>query len=346
MSLIHPEPGLNRSFLRNLLNSNFDAKTRPILARVSILLTAYGFWILIFRLIAMTFVIYFLTRTSGKQVLFEEVNETFAAHELSIIGFGAAAFVLILKGFAPLWRESSFQIVSWPDIRQNFMPGFLQGMLLAAALVTAFLLAGTFRFVGFFVQIEDTPLALFGIFVRSASLVAFVFCEEVLFRRYSLASLLRQKGDGLKTIFWKVGVLSVAYCVIKLIQFDLGWMHLITLLLLSLALSVRQLNGEPPSRGAGFWCGILICFQPLFSLPVFGSDFSGVFLVKYQEYTTPLRLFSGGAGGPLAGFAFQFLLLIETVRGLKTYLKTDFKADMTAETSQTTALDKKLPSPR
>jgi hypothetical protein len=322
MSLIHQEPGLNRSFLRNLFNSNFDSKTKPALARVSILLGAYAFWVLVFRLIAMTFVIYFLTRTSGKQVLFEEVNETFSAHELSIIGFGAAAFVLLLKGFAPVWRESSFQLVAWKDIRQNFVPGFLQGLLLAAALVTAFLLAGTFRFVGFFVQIEDTPLAVFGILVRMASLVAFVFCEEVLFRRDALSSLLRQKTDTLKPIFLRLGMISIAYCVIKVIQFDLGWMHLITLLLLSLALSVRQLNGESPTRGAGFWCGILICFQPLFSLPIFGSDFSGVFLVKYQDYSTPLRLFSGGVGGPLAGFAFQLLLLIEMVRGLRTYLKT------------------------
>jgi hypothetical protein len=322
MSLIHQEPGLNRSFLRNLFNSNFDSKTKPALTRVSILLGAYAFWVLVFRLIAMTFVIYFLTRTSGKQVLFEEVNETFSAHELSIMGFGAAAFVLLLKGFAPVWHESSFQIVRWTDIRQNFVPGFLQGLLLAAALVTAFLLAGTFRFVGFFVQIEDTPLAVFGIFVRTASLVAFVFCEEVLFRQYALSNLLRQKSDTLKPILLRLGIISIAYCVIKVIQFDLGWMHLITLLLLSLALSVRQLNGEPPSRGAGFWCGILICFQPLFSLPIFGSDFSGVFLVKYQDYSTPLRLFSGGVGGPLSGFAFQFLLLIETVRGLKTYVTT------------------------
>ena len=102
MSLIHQEPGLNRSFLKNLFNSNFDAKTKPALVRVSILFGAYAFWVLLFRLIAMTFVIYFLTRTSGKQVLFEEVNETFGAHELSIIGFGAAAFVLLLKGFAPV----------------------------------------------------------------------------------------------------------------------------------------------------------------------------------------------------------------------------------------------------
>jgi hypothetical protein len=98
-------------------------------------------------------------------------------------------------------------------------------------------------------------------------------------------------------------------------------MHLLTVFLLSITLSVRQLNDRSFTRGAGFWCGLLVIFQPVFSLPLLGNDFSGVFLVKYQAPTTALRLFSGGEGGPLAGFAFQFLLLIEILRSVITFKK-------------------------
>jgi uncharacterized membrane protein YhaH (DUF805 family) len=119
----------------------------------------------------------------------------------------------------------------------------------------------------------------------------------------------------------KIVWISVAYAAIKFIQFELGWMHLLTLFLLSITLSVRQLNDRNFTRGAGFWCGLLVLFQPVFSLPLLGNDFSGIFLVKYQAPSTALRLFSGGEGGPLAGFAFQFLLLIEILRSVITFKK-------------------------
>jgi hypothetical protein len=286
--------------------------------KAATLIGSYAAWTLLFRLVGLTLVIYFLTHTSGKSVLFEEVNETFGAHELSFVGFGALAFLLLFKGFAPLWREDHVKLFSWRELQKSFFPGFVQGALLAAALIGALLLSGSYRFVGFFVQLEETPLAILSIVVRTLSLFALCYCEEWIFRRkafeFSPDSTFEQT---MIQVIW----ISAAYAAIKFIQFELGWMHLLTVFLLSITLSVRQLNDRSFTRGAGFWCGLLILFQPVFSLPLLGNDFSGVFLVKYQAPTAALRLFSGGEGGPLAGFAFQFLLLIEILRSVITFKK-------------------------
>jgi hypothetical protein len=288
---------------------------------ITIFLGSYAAWTLLFRLGGLTLVIYFLTHTSGKSVLFEEVNETFGAHELSFVGFGALAFIFLFKGFAPLWREDHVKLFSLPDLQKSFLPGFVQGALLASALIGALLLSGSYRFVGFFVQLEETPLAILGICMRTLSIFALCYCEEWIFRKkafeLSLTGTNATFGQTMTKIIW----ISVSYAAVKYIQFELGWMHLLTIFLLSITLSVRQLNDRNFTRGAGFWCGLLVIFQPVFSLPLLGNDFSGVFLVKYQAPTTALRLFSGGEGGPLAGFAFQFLLFIEILRSVITFRK-------------------------
>jgi hypothetical protein len=286
MSLMLRELGLNR--LRT------HSKTKRNQSRVATLIGSYAIWTLLFRLLGLTFIIYFLTHTSGKAVLFDEVNETFSAHELSLVGFSALVFALLFKGFAPLWGASEVKLCSWPEIRKGFAPGFFQGALLALALVSAFLLAGTFRYVGFFVQLEEAPLAILGILIRTLSLVAFCYFEEWIFRKKVFDFLMTNSPNEPEFLsperIWpalvKLGILSIAYCLIKWMQFELGWMHLLTLFLLSTFLSLRQLNDGTFSRGAGFWCGMLVVFQPICSLPILGNDFSGIFLVKYQEHSS------------------------------------------------------------
>jgi len=305
---------------RDLSRSRLHLKTNRLTA-LTLLTGSYALWSMLFRLAALTFVIYFLTHTSSKTLLFEEVNETFGAHELSFVGFGALIFALFCKGLSPFWGEAEVPLFTAKDFRKDYLVGIEQGALLACALIAAFLAAGTFRYVGFFVQLEETPLAVFGIVIRAISLIAFCYCEEWIFRRRAFDFLLRNADNSKRGTLLQIGALGLAYCVVKALQFELGWMHLLTLFLLSTLLSLRRITEGGFGRGAGIWCGLLLFFQPLCSLPVLGNDFSGIFLVKYQEHSTALRLFSGGEGGPLSGFALQLVLLIETVRSLSTYLK-------------------------
>ena len=181
------------------------------------------------------------------------------------------------------------------------------------------------------------------------ALAALVYCEEYLFR-YKVASYLKDL-PFLWSAFWT----ALLFCLVKLIQFDLGLMHLVTLFLLSINLSFRAWKPAPGgfARSAGFWAAILIIFHPLLSLPIFGNDFSGALLVRYQpitQGTTPptlgtltgqtpqpvsgsvppsdtvsalthspsrsIRLFSGGAAGPLASFIFQLFLILDIGRSI------------------------------
>lgn len=270
-----------------------------------LLLAAYGAWILVFRLIWLSVVVYFLTR-QGRISNFEEINESFTNNEIVFAGLSSALFFALLKGLSPiLGRESELEF-SARKLRTQYLPGFLQGLLLAGSVVVGFLLVGSYRFVGFFVQIEDTPVALLGIVCRISAFLAIGLCEETLFRSEGLSSALRPA---------RILFLALFYAVVKLAQFDLGWMHFASLFLFSVTLSIRRSGDSSFFSGAGFWSAIFIVFHPLFSLPVFGSDFSGIFLLKYQTQSTLPALISGGAGGPLSSVAFQAVLLIETVRG-------------------------------
>lgn len=278
-----------------------------------VLIAAYAAWILIFRLLCLSFLVYFLTR-AGHPATFEEINEAFSNNEIPFIGLAAICFAVLLKGLAPLIDRGNTLTVSFSDIKSQYLPGFLQGAVLALSIVAAFLFMGCFRYVGFFVQIEDTPLAVFGIIFRICALIAIGFSEEYLFRLTSSASAAR------------IILFSLLYCVVKLAQFNLSWMHFATLFLLSTALAVRRKQEAGFLAGAGFWSAILIVFHPLFSLPILGSDFSGIFLLKYQPQTLVPAAISGGAGGPLSSLAFQAILLIETVRGWFSFKKNLLKA--------------------
>jgi hypothetical protein len=276
------------------------------------LIAAYGAWMLVFRLLSLSFLVYFLTR-AGRTATFEEINESFATNEIVFIGLGSALFALALRGFAPLFDRDGRTGVSLAQIKNSYIPGFLQGLVLAAGVIAALLLVGSIRFVGFFVQIEDTSLAILGIVLRVLAILVLGFSEEILFRSRKVS------------VIGQVLTLSVIYCVVKLAQFDLSWMHFVTLLLLSVSLSVRRLREESFLNGAGFWSAVLIVFHPIFSLPIFGSDFSGIFLLKYQELKFIPPFISGGAGGPLSGVILQVILLIEIVRGSLIYKKSLLK---------------------
>ena len=235
------------------------------------------------------------------------------------------------------------------------MPGFFHGALVGWGLILAFLISGLFRYLGFAMQPDEVPLALPGILVRTLAVGALAYAEEYIFRQ-RLATRLREFHAGLTGLRAPLPLLSprishvlsdrlsrhsdafaviataIIYCLIKRLQLDseLGWMALITLFLLSIALSLRTLKDGDFARGAGFWAALLIVFHPLLSLPVLGNEFSGLLLVKYvgasNEIDPTTRFFTGGAGGPLSSFAFQVLLILDIAQGILRYKKTTIAA--------------------
>lgn len=294
-------------------------------------------WTTIFKFISLTFVTYFVLSTGGTEnSRFEDVNEALSSSEFTLVALCAAGYVLLLRVFQPFAKSSNNELFSPQKIENRFLPGFLHGSVLAAGVTLAFLLAGAYRYLGFFIQADQAPLAMAALLVRLSSTIAFVYLEEFIFR-HRILKCLTQRG-GFEEIsptneFWHniaaIAFTGAMFVAMKLLQFDLGWMQALTLFLVALALGLRALSSDFV-LAAGFWAAILIVFQALLSLPVLGNEFSGLILIKYQslapETTTDywasesnlgetLRFITGGAGGPLASFAFQLLLIFDILRG-------------------------------
>lgn len=299
------------------------------------MLAGYSAWIFVFRLVILTFITFFVM-SGGRKPRFEEVSDAFGATEVGITGLGALLFVSFLVAFYPITRSRRQDIITGERMERRFVPGFAQGAVFALGVVLAFLLSGTYRYLGFFVQFEGISLALVNVGFRVASLLLLVICEEFIFRGKILPSIRswlrqipaanssRRRTAGLAVDLSAAAITSIAFCWLKVLQFDLGWMHLITLFIVSMNLAFRAMEDGDFARGAGFWAALLVVFHPLLSLPILGNEFSGVVLVKYASSAGVLpdmesdttRILTGGAGGPLSSFALQLLLLFDLGRGL------------------------------
>jgi hypothetical protein len=287
---------------------------RRQLARSLGFIGAYSGWIVAYRLLILTFVTYFLTSSArGGRVRFEDVTETLSANELTLMGVSAILFVVTLRLLNPITSTTSAEIFTPTRLERGFVPGFLQGSVLATGFVVALLIAGTYRYLGFFIQVEETPMAASAVLTRIVALGCLAYFEEFIFRHKLTEHLEHLVPRPAAAV-----AVALAYCAVKWIQFDLGVMQALTLLLISLALSARRALEDDFTRGAGYWAAVLIVFQPILSLPALGGDFSGLFLIKYQpnESSELTRLLTGGAGGPLSGLLFQALVAGDAARSL------------------------------
>jgi hypothetical protein len=304
----------------------------PGLSQSFAILMTYLGWSAVFKFLSLTFVTYFVLSSGGTETSrFEDVNEALSSSQLVLVALCAAGYIFLIRLLRPQGRTSNSDFFSSQKIETRFLPGFLHGAVLAAGVTLAFLIAGVYRYLGFFIQADQAPLAMAALLVRILSTIAFVYCEEFIFRNLILKCLTR-RGEleeiSPATEFWhhvaSVAFTGAMYVGIKLYQFDLGWMQAITLFLVAFALGIRALSRDFV-LAAGFWAAVLIVFQVLLSLPILGNEFSGLVLIKYQSldpessYGETLRFITGGAGGPLAGFAFQLLILFDVVRGTLRY---------------------------
>ncbi len=284
---------------------------RSVLNRAAAYLGSYLRWTLGFRLLVLTLITYFLM---SADLRFQDISDAYSANEIMLVALGSLSFILLLRALNPLTTTSAREIFTGERFENQFAPGFLQGSTLAFGIVLAFLMSGLYRYLGFFIRFEEAPLAFVGILLRIAGLGVLVYCEEFIFRHKILGYLRSRIPD-----FAAVVITAIVYCGVKWTQFDLGWSHLLTLFLLSISVGVKTVNEGDFARGAGYWAGILIVFHPLLSIPVFGNEFQGVLLVKYQETETESAIFrylTGGQGGPLSSFAVQLLFILDVAQGI------------------------------
>ncbi|HUP58560.1 MAG TPA: hypothetical protein VM598_13970, partial [Bdellovibrionota bacterium] len=295
-------------------------------------LGSYAGWVLVLRLLVLTFVTYFvMTSTASRAPRFEDISEAFGSNEITLVGLTAVAFVVLLRLLNPITSTTTDEIFTPQKVEKIFLPGFFHGALVASGLILALLLSGLYRYLGFIVQFEDAHISMPSIVMRVLAIAGWVYCEEFIFRhklqRHLAALPFALSSDPARSArlaeISAVLITAIAYCGVKLLQFDLGSMHMLTLFLASIALSVRAMKDRDFAGGAGFFAATLIVFHPVLSLPVFGNEFSGIVLVKHQaameiveDQAATARFFGGGAGGPLGSFAFQLLLILDIARGI------------------------------
>jgi membrane protease YdiL (CAAX protease family) len=285
-----------------------DSSTRKSRALATLgVFAGYLAWIAAFRLLSLTVITYLLL---GSQPRFQDISDVYGANEIPLMAAATLGYLALLVMLHPLGSTTRPEIVTLQRLKSRFLPGMAAGLALGAGVVAAFIGGGLHRWLGSLVSAEEATVAMGAALLRILSLVILVYGEEYLFRQ-KLLSRLRLWMSDLSAVL----VASLAWTLIKFLQFDLGWMQALTLGLAGIALGLgAEIQGDF-ARGAGRWAAMLILFHPILSLPILGADFQGLLLVRYEPLpgteTETFRILTGGAGGPLSSLALQLLLAAE-----------------------------------
>jgi hypothetical protein len=277
--------------------------------RSFLLILAYGAWSWFFRLLSLTWITHGLR---DSQARLQDISETFFINELVFAGFGSIAFILLWRSLSPIRHPSYADFLTSYRIEKGFLPGFKSGAILATTLLMVLAVFGFHQVIGFYLDWEESPSVLLGFLIRSASLISLIYCEEFLFRHRILPSFRLQFGDSIAAL-----LSSVLFVGIKNLQFELGLLQSVVLMAVSLHLVRRTFLKGNFANGAGLFAGLLFVIHPLASLPIFGNDYQGLFLIKSQGLEgiepTASRWISGGAGGPFGSILFLVLLGLITL---------------------------------
>jgi len=266
----------------------------------------YCAWVWLINVLNLSFVTYFLM---SSQTRFDQIGELFSTQRLFFVGFGAFAFVILL------WILRPFATSPWADLftrtrlERHFFPGLSKGIIIGAGIAITFWLTGFYRYLGIIVDLSNFPQEAIKGSSKIVAITLFVLAEEYIFRKKILGFLLREHSVGVS-----VAISAVLYCIVKGIQFDLGILDYLSLILVGLLLGVTSYFSGDTLKGSGMWIGILVVFHPVLSLPIFGIQGSGIMLLKYsyenQIFDWTLRFLTGGIGGPISSFSFQFVLAV------------------------------------
>ncbi len=276
---------------------------RPLL-----LFATYATWMGGCRLVVLTLVTYVFMATGGH---IQEISEVLGSNEVIVAAFASTGFVTLVRLLFPLSAISQEVLLDPERIEKRFIPGFLRGSVIMAAITCALLITDSYEYLGLLVNL-DNFFGTFGIMaLRTAALVAFVFCEEYLFRGKIQGAMLKRFSPAVS-----VAITSIAYCGIKTVLFELGTMQYLTLFLFSWLAGLIAIRDEDYGYGAGMLSGLFVVGNVILGLPVLGNEFSGVVLLRLRGDWIPAQgalsyYLTGGVGGPLSGFVLQLVLLVQ-----------------------------------
>ena len=244
------------------------------------------------------------------QARLQDISETFYLNELAFTGLGSALFVVLWRSFSPIRHPTYADFLSPHRIEKAFLPGLVRGAALSTTLLLVLAALGFHQVIGFYLAWEQSPSILLGFVFRTISLFALIYAEEFIFRHRLLSHFRMRWGDSVAVV-----LTSAFYLGIKNLQFDPGVLQSAAFTLVSIILARRVILNKDFAQGAGLYAGLLLVIHPLASLPIFGNEYQGFFLIKSQglEGIEPsaARWISGGAGGPFGSIFFLMIVGIE-----------------------------------
>ncbi|MBU6376117.1 MAG: hypothetical protein KGQ59_08990 [Bdellovibrionales bacterium] len=257
----------------------------------------------------------------------QEIADQYFVNFWTIQGWGSLSFFLLT------WGLSMSNPVPWLEMTRSFwisnvLPAFLKATVASAAFICALIFVAPSQYLGPGFSWTDAPWTVFNWLLRSFAWWGWALGDELVFRKLLLSRLIRIGHSSSFSLSlskysgWiAVAIVTALWVITRTWNQDLGLSQTLTLVLLGLLLGARVLDGRHYLVGAAFLAAAAWVFQSLFSLPLFGHEFPGIWIVKFSsvvgESLWP-RLLSGGAGGPLASALLQLFLLLSVVRILWT----------------------------
>ena len=286
----------------------------PGLAQAIRFSLSYGVWIILVRFIYISLVTYF---NISPQARLQDMSDSIYHYSLTMAGLSAILFIILLSALQPIVRFNGRDFYQPHRLEGEWIKGFMRGSLVVSLLCIPLLLSGYYKWVGFYLHPTEAPLEFIHTIIRILSIVLLTYAEGYLF-----FVRLPQYLQGTIPQWMIAQIIAFYYCLAQYLQFDLGLLQAACLYGVALSLYYRALLSGHFDQGAGFWSAILILFNPLLSLPIFGSEHFGILIIKpdlNMAGDISPHWITGGVRGPLCSPIFQIFLLFDFIKSMMKY---------------------------
>lgn len=261
---------------------------------------------------------YSLIATTQEASLPNTVNEITA--QFLFFSYAVAALAVSLTlwfGHKALYQVSNFWNEGnkklWElsrDMKQELQRGMGTALLVVVAILGLFFARDQLSFLGFVLSSTvGTPVfPLF--FLDLLSIGTICICEEYIFRYRIMSSLMEERYPVRAVV-----VSALLYLVIKAVQFDLGLIECLNILLINISLGFYFLRSYRVHRGIGFIVVFFALLKSVFGLALWSQAGPSMFLFKHNAQIE-VGWLTGGDAGPLAGLGMTSLLAVVSIAAI------------------------------
>jgi len=274
------------------------ASTLSKMVKSGLFIASYWLWLALAHLIGLSLVTYGVMDATPR---FNEIADLYFTNYWTIQGWAAGLFLLVNAGLT-VGRAASWPEFHWSNIKIKVLPLVLRTGIAALGWVLLMLWVTPAQFLGPGFSWEEGFWPLLSCISRAIAWLAWAFAEEWVFRKVLLEKLRTRYSAWISIL-----IVTALWTLTRSWHQGLGLNQTITLILLGMALGLSVCQGRSYLTGAAILGTSTLIFQVLFSLPVLGQDFTGIWIIKFRAENL-LQLVSGGPGGPLSSAFLQLAL--------------------------------------